>query len=304
MPVSPCVIGVGRAQRYSPNSADRDAAVLQAVATCLEARDCRVMLVGEEDFTTSIARKADAVFSMARSREALALLESLSLPIINPPVGLRNARRSVLTDCFAEYAVPMPPTWTVQGADNLPEPTFPCWLKRADACAQSADDVCYVENQAQLRREWVKFQKKGIKEAIVCKHVTGDLLKFYGVEGSGFFYFYYPTADGGFSKFGLERHNGKAHKYAFDTARLTAEAERASRLLHLPVYGGDCIVEPDGSFYFIDFNDWPSFSCCREAASAAIAARVLRAIEHNESFRNYEQQPGSDIQVAGYGRMA
>ena len=109
---------------------------------------------------------------------------------------------------------------------------------------------------------------------------------------------------GGFSKFGLERHNGKAHKYAFDTARLTAEAERASRLLHLPVYGGDCIVEPDGSFYFIDFNDWPSFSCCREAASAAIAARVLRAIEHNESFRNYEQQPGSDIQVAGYGRMA
>ena len=84
----------------------------------------------------------------------------------------------------------------------------------------------------------------------------------------------------------------------------SAEAERASRLLHLPVYGGDCIVEPDGSFYFIDFNDWPSFSCCREAASAAIAARVLRAIEHNESFRNYEQQPGSDIQVAGYGRMA
>ena len=161
-----------------------------------------------------------------------------------------------------------------------------------------------MENQAQLRREWAKFQKKGIKEAIVCKHVAGDLLKFYGVEGSGFFYFYYPTADGGFSKFGLERHNGKAHKYAFDTARLTAEAERASRLLHLPVYGGDCIVEPDGSFYFIDFNDWPSFSCCREAASAAIAARVLRAIEHNESFRNYEQQLGSDIQVAGYGRMA
>ena len=74
-------------------------------------------------------------------------------------------------------------------------------------------------------REWAKFQKKGIKEAIVCKHVAGDLLKFYGVEGSGFFYFYYPTADGGFSKFGLERHNGKAHKYAFDTTRLTAEAE-------------------------------------------------------------------------------
>ena len=108
MPVSPCVVGVGRALRYSPNSADRDAAALQAVATCLEARGCRVTLVGEEDFTTSVTRKADAVFSMARSREALALLESLSLPIINPPVGLRNARRSVLTDSFAKYAVPMP----------------------------------------------------------------------------------------------------------------------------------------------------------------------------------------------------
>jgi hypothetical protein len=39
----------------------------------------------------------------------------------------------------------------------------------------------------------------------------------------------------------------------------------------LQVYGGDCIVTVDGAWYMIDFNDWPSFSRCREEAAEAIA---------------------------------
>ena len=36
------------------------------------------------------------------------------------------------------------------------------------------------------------------------------------------------------------------------------------------MYGGDAIVTSDGDFYIIDFNDWPSFASCREAAAEAI----------------------------------
>jgi hypothetical protein len=36
------------------------------------------------------------------------------------------------------------------------------------------------------------------------------------------------------------------------------------------VYGGDAIVRSDGSFVIIDFNDWPTFSPCREEAAKAI----------------------------------
>ena len=99
-------------------------------------------------------------------------------------------------------------------------------------------------------------------------------MKFYGVEGTDFFYLYYPTEGKNFSKFGLEKINGAPTGFAFRSGLLKTCADRAARLSGFIVYGGDAIVLPDGSFRLIDFNDWPSFSrCCAEAARA-IAARV------------------------------
>ena len=36
----------------------------------------------------------------------------------------------------------------------------------------------------------------------------------------------------------------------------------------------EAIVRADGSFCVIDFNDWPSFSRCREEAAEAIASLI------------------------------
>jgi len=47
-----------------------------------------------------------------------------------------------------------------------------------------------------------------------------------------------------------------------------------ARAVGIKVYGGDCIVGEDGSFCIIDFNDWPSFSRCREDAATAIATLI------------------------------
>ena len=119
------------------------------------------------------------------------------------------------------------------------------------------------------------FARRGIGSAVGLQHVPGDLIKFYGVEGTGFFYYYYPTAGGHFSKFGLERANGAPGGYAFDVAALKRTADRAARLSGLTVYGGDCIVRPAGDFCLIDFNDWPSFSLCKDEAAAAIAQKLF-----------------------------
>ena len=56
------------------------------------------------------------------------------------------------------------------------------------------------------------------------------------------------------------------------TIRLKAISMRISCAA---IYGGDCIVRCDGSYAIIDFNDWPSFSVCRQAAARAIAKLVL-----------------------------
>ena len=40
-------------------------------------------------------------------------------------------------------------------------------------------------------------------------------------------------------------------------------------------YGGDCIVDEDGTIRIIDFNDWPSFAPCRDTAAKYIAESII-----------------------------
>ena len=49
---------------------------------------------------------------------------------------------------------------------------------------------------------------------------------------------------------------------------------RLARLTNIDVYGGDCIVDHEGRFFIIDFNDWPSFSACKGQAADAISQLV------------------------------
>ena len=46
-------------------------------------------------------------------------------------------------------------------------------------------------------------------------------------------------------------------------------------VLNVHVYGGDCIVSPEGDIRIIDFNDWPSFAPCRNEAALAIGKTIL-----------------------------
>lgn len=119
------------------------------------------------------------------------------------------------------------------------------------------------------------FAARGIKNVVVTAHVKGDLVKFYGVRGTEFFKTYYP-GDDGMSKFGDELVNGKPAHYDFDTEKLKADAEKTAELIDIDIYGGDCIIREDGSYAIIDFNDWPSFSRCREEAADAMADVICK----------------------------
>ena len=70
------------------------------------------------------------------------------------------------------------------------------------------------------------------------------------------------------------RHNGPAQHYTFDAEQMKNDVNRLAGLTDLEVYGGDIIVRPDGSYCIIDFNDWPSFSRCRDEAAEAIAGII------------------------------
>lgn len=251
---------IQRAEQFSPQSVDKDLAILEAVAGRLRAKGYDVRIVSE----TETLEPTPCILTMGRLPETLAWLKTLQgVRIINSPEGIENCGRSHLQSIMSETGTPVPPK---EGKDGY-------WLKRGDAAAQSKDDVQYAANKRELDEKIRAFETRGILDYVVSAHIVGDLVKFYGVIGTGFFRYYYPTDDGQ-TKFGDEKHNGKASHYAFDVVRMQQQMERLASAVGISVYGGDCIVRSDGSWCCIDFNDWPSFSRCREEAADAIASLI------------------------------
>ena len=277
------ILGISRSPRFSPNSADRDNAIFSAVASRLMHVGHEVSVIAEDVFVAVDLEEFDAVFSMARGADVVRQLceaAAAGKPVLNAPDALLKASRAALTACFLEHDIPQPRSLCL-ATDSPDVPSgisFPLWLKRGDACAQSAADVCFIEDAEALRRALAEFHARNIETAVASQHAEGDLVKFYGVEGTDFFHFLYPTEGEGFSKFGLEARNGVPHHFPFDAAQLKCIADRAASVSGLTVYGGDAIVQADGSILIIDFNDWPSFSPCRRPAAKAIAQRLVKSL--------------------------
>ena len=272
---------IQRALCYSPNSEEKDLAVLQEVGSLLE----DATIISEDDFVNRFSTYNQSVssesvdsanvycqiISMARSTKALECLEQLEqsgIQVLNPSAGVWACQRSNVDKVMRENHLPFPPD---EGNDGY-------WVKRADASAQSKEDVCFCQDWTEVENVKSAFMQRGIINIVVQAHVKGDVVKFYGVEDTGFFRYYY-SGDDTETKFGDEERNGKPQYYPFSSSNLQADAEKLACLLQTPIYGGDAIVREDGSYVIIDFNDFPSFSRCRKDAAKAIFERMKSAVE-------------------------
>jgi hypothetical protein len=267
------ILAVSRAERFSPNSVERDRAIFQAVIDRLQGQGHEVRLINEDHLdhqdNPESTEHPDLILTMARKPETLRWLESFGAGCINSSEGIANCAKSRLSAVMERIGTPVPPH---EGTDGY-------WLKRGDAAAQTSDDVVYLSDRQQLETAIQAMRSRGITDYVVSAHVVGDLVKFYGVGQGDFFRWYYPTDDGQ-TKFGDECRNGSACHYPFQVGALQQEVQRLAAAVGVSVYGGDAIVRADGSFCLIDFNDWPSFSRCRDAAADAIASLVInRKIE-------------------------
>ena len=119
------------------------------------------------------------------------------------------------------------------------------------------------------------YRSRAIGEILVCEHLAGDLLKFYAVAGGSFLYTLYPRQSG-YSKFGYEKNNTAEEYYPYDTGRLEEICGIMGRETGITVFGGDCIITPDGRINIIDLNDWPSFSPCLHEAVAHIGRAIIK----------------------------
>ena len=258
------VIAVLRDKRYCPKGIQVDADILEAVAERIKVDT----FINEAQLTPNhLTPNTSLVLSMGRLPETIAMLKTSQANgaiVVNAPSAVEICtHRTRLHQVMQACGVALPPE---QGAQSW-------WLKRGDAAAQDKSDVQFAANQTELNEKIAAFQQRGITAYTVSAHVSGDLVKFYGVAGTGFFRYYYPTDDGD-TKFNDELRNGTARHYPFVVEALQADAEKLAQAVGISVYGGDCIIREDGSYCVIDFNDWPSFSRCRQDAAIAIAALI------------------------------
>ena len=298
------LVGIQRDASASPNRETADAAIFDAVAKRLEEAGATVTRLTDEQFLNAfpddnptydpsieaLVTRADGIFTMSRDLQTCAMLDIVArydhVPCINSGAGITTCcDRRQLYDLFLQTALRQPPTWfgslykerwpndPIDAYELLPTLPYPIWIKRSLEHSQTPDDVIFVSNEAEARKALDAFARRDIGEVAFSAHVQGDLIKFYGVAGVGFFEWRYAAEAP--DKFGLDSASGTPHRYPFDAKDLQKQCETVASRIGVPVYGGDAIIEADGGCTLLDFNDWPSFSSCREAAAEAIAHCVL-----------------------------
>ena len=256
------IIGIYREERFSPGKVADDRAIIDLAADSLRQAGHRVRML-DGDRLPPLERTPALVFAMCQSDEALVWLDDVAreVPVVNHPDAIRGCYRVNLVERLAAYGVAQP-RWAFAGTELPTELGTAPWLKRGDVHAMEPGDVRRVASE----REWAEitsdFARRGIRRAIVQSHVEGVVYKFYGVTG------------GFFRAFGLPVGREDA---------AAALAARGAEALGLEVYGGDGVAAADGSLTLIDFNDWPSFSRCREDAGRAIGRRLLALAEKREA---------------------
>ena len=242
------IAGVMREGAYSPNHIGNDANIFNATAEQLRRRGYVVNIYSEEQFRKGIMGEP-VILNMCRAASSIGMLqkyEDEGKLVVNSGYGIENCTRER--------------------------------MKRGGFHAMHKEDVSYCRHPQEAQDVLQEYFYRGINRAVINRHLEGDLVKFYGIAGTRFFYHFYPFY-GHNEKFGLDAVNGMPHMVPYDADALHAMCEKAADLLDVVMYGGDCIISSDGSFSIIDFNDWPSFAPCRKEASVQIARAVISRIK-------------------------
>lgn len=265
---------IARATEHSPNMADKDAAILECIASELALSGAKVTTLESGNHIGDF----DAICHMSRSTTTLDRLEEAEkrgINIINSPSAVRHCSRIAFIKILQENGIPQPAFSIVQSMEELDDLPYPAWIKKADGWSSHREDVAYASTPQEAKDIFARMQARGIGRAIHCIHHEGDLIKFYSI-GDNWFHYSYPSS----GKFGLEAMNSSPKNIEFETEKLKETARMAAKAMGLTVYGGDCIIATDGSIHIIDINDFPSFSIVRKEAAKEIAKLIVETSQN------------------------
>lgn len=283
------VAGVMRAGAYSPNHIGGDGAIMNAVADHLRRRGCVVNIYSEEQLQSGEVDE-DVILNMCREKESICVLQQYERDgrlVINSGFGIENCTREIMAPLFLGNGVPYPDSIIVNTNENVEKRLRDnglkaVWIKRADYHAQHKEDVSYCRSPEEAQEMLHEYYYRGIKRAVINRHLTGRPVKFYGVVGQPFFHWFCP-----FDIYRPEQDqygDSDAVSPDFDLEHLKEICSKAADILEIKIYGGDAVVSADGTIRLVAFNDWPSFAPCRKEAAKYIAKSVIK------EYRNWKKK--------------
>lgn len=278
------ILAVPRNKKFSPNHIGNDDAIFSLTKQELEKLGGQVDLVFENEFLEMQDVPYDMIFTMARQKEVVKKLQDLEqagVKVVNSAFGIENCFRTNMTNGLLDNQIPYPKSYVVstdytgeEVFENLPGKGF--WIKRGDFHAIHKEDVTFAYTRTEAKEILKEYALREIPDAVISEHLVGDLVKFYGVYGTDFFFWFYPYDNNHHKYSEYETINGKSLYHEFDEQKLQQIAGESARVLGIDIYGGDAIVGAGGTFHIIDLNDWPSFAPCREEAAGFIAQRIFQ----------------------------
>ena len=282
------IAGVMRAPAFSPNHISNDATIFNLVCEQLRKRGCEVHTYSEEQLAAGMVHE-QIIVDMCREPRSFPILQQMEDEgrlVINSGYGIENCTRERMTRILIGRGIPYPESLIVNTdeaiADQLKKAKFTqCWIKRGDYFTMHREDITFARHPQEAQELIQEYFMRGIKRAVINRHLPGDLVKFYGVRGTDFFYWFYPFHDGPVRRTASDATANSAGENPLNESRLRAICNRAVEEIDIEIYGGDCIVGADGNIQIIDFNDWPSFAPCREQAAPIIARRIMALVKNH-----------------------
>ena len=280
--------GIKRNTEFSPNHRGNDNAIFTLTAAELIKMDCVVNIYSEDEFMEMGGVQEESILTMARNKKTINALqqqEDAGKLVINSGFGIEQCYRTNMTLGLINAGVPYPKSHIV-ATDKPADKAFAelgkknFWIKRGDFHAIHKEDVTFAPSIGHGNDVLEEYHYRGITEAVISEHLFGDLVKFYGVRGTDFFYWFYPT-EFNHSKFNAEAINGASNYFLFDETYLKQIAGEAATALNVHIYGGDAVISAKGDIHIIDLNDWPSFAPCRVEASVHIAQCIYEQAQQH-----------------------
>lgn len=187
------IAGVMRAGAYSPNHIGNDAAIFNLVAEQLRKRGAQVTVYSEEQLMAGKVQE-NIIVNMCREQgsiDKLQQLEDAGALVINSGYGIENCTRERMTRILVGSGIPYPESLVVNTdevvRDKLINARFTnCWIKRGDHHSMHKEDVSYARHPEEAQEVLQEYFMRGIKRAVINRHLPGDLIKFYGVRGTQF----------------------------------------------------------------------------------------------------------------------